>query len=755
MALMLTPAICPIANADTVQPLPAPGSLEAVVMSSYIQISTADKTPAGQYTIIEKSASSGDFYSVATLSSGMNSYNDYGISNGQVYKYRAKRYNSQTTSGYSNEIEVVWLYPTTLNITNAYSDQIDLSWSYPQLTINRTVDYKTVIERRLGSETSWAVIHTASFSEQEYGDHGLKPDSVYYYRIRALYPNGQYSSYVPTSSGIYRRTIISLTTPLSGFAQTDTQIRLEWDVSALNGATAYLQKMNSAGDFITVPTSKTVDHYIDSGLTSKKEYSYRLYLRSDNGSVSDFTETISIMTETIPSPTEITASPASLGRISLTWGFPYDVESGFEVWRKEQGAMWEKLDVLPKNTTGWMDYTALADKTYTYRVCAIRGENVFSDYITSAPVNNADPAAPPDLIIIPMEYYLLTGTDKAAPQGLTYTLEYRTDINDIWHDHTSSEAGKPLLASFLPLTGKEYDLRLRSGNQGNMAYGPIYHIYASKPEAPANLKIASMGSNRVLLYWYDNTAREDGYHIYRTYGGKRTLIGTTAKDESSFADAGVTPGSAVKYEVCAFNTRGESGVVPINVSIPRKAAFKDISGILWSVDAINSLCSTGAISISPDGLFYPNQSITRAEFATILLKSFDIVPESGFLFSLKDVSPNAWYYPYIMTAVLHGIIIPDTDDKAGALDPVSKADIAVYLNRLAAFRNQTLHPFESTVLDRISDGYLVPEDLQSVITSFVGDYIMPAQNGQALNLDKSATRAEAAAIIYKFLMKYQ
>ena len=755
VVLIMMQAACPLANAVTIPPLPAPESLKAEIMASYVRVSTTDKTPTGQYTIIEKSVDSGDFYSVSTLSPGMNSFNDYGLTNGRVYKYRAKRYNSQTTGGYSNEAEIVYIYPTTLNITNAYNDQIDLTWSYPQLTVDRTADCQTVIERRLKNESSWTVVYTAAFLEQEYRDHGLKSDSVYYYRIRTKYTNGQYSSYIPTSAGISSHTTISLTTPLTGFALTDTRICLEWDASALNGTKAYLQKMSSDGDFTTIYTSKTQDHYIDSDLTDKKEYFYRLYQTSDNGSVSDFTEILSVMTETMPSPTTITASPISLGRIVLSWSYPYDVESGFEVWRKEEGASWQRLDTLSRNITDWIDYTALSDKTYTYKVRAIRGENVFSNFITSTVVSNADPSDPPPLVIIPMEYYLLIGTDDEAPFGVTYTMESRKSINDIWKDHTSSEAGRPLIVSFLPLSGQEYDIRLRSENHGNVAYGPIHHIYASKPEAPLSLKIASLGSNRVLLTWSDNTGKEDGYHIYRTYGGKRTLIGKTAMNESRFADTGVTPGSAVKYEVCAFNTRGESGVVSVNTSIPRKAAFNDISGILWGVDAVNSLCSIGAISPNPEALFYPNKTITTAEFVTILLKSFDIVPDSGFLFSLKDVPPNTWYYPYIMTAVKHGIIIPDKDGRVTPLSTLSKADAAICLNRLAAFKNKSLNIYGITELDRISDGYLVNADLQGIVASLVGDYIMPAQNGTPLNLDTPATRIEAAAIIYKFYKKYR
>lgn len=753
MALILNGSAA--AGAADATPIPAPGPLKVQVMSSYIEVSLSDVTPTGQYTIIEKSADYGEFYTVCVLGAGYGSFKDYGVANGHLYRYRAKRYDSKTTGPYSNEVETLWLYPTGVSITRVYSDQIDLEWTYPPIIVNRVINFQTVIERRTGTDGTWTVVHTAEHSEREYRDHGLMPDTVYYYRIRTLYPNGQYSQYIPYSDSLYRRTSISLVTPLTGFAMNEHQIRLEWDVSALNGLTPNIQKMNIAGDFVTIHSSAAPGYYLDWGLMARTDYTYRIFFTSANGSVSGYSEPLTITTETISSPSDITVVPISEGRVSLSWTYPHDTESGFEIWRKERGGTWQMIGTVTRNVTSWIDYSALPDRIYTYRVRAVRGDTVFSGFITSGEINNADPDTPPPLIIVPMSHYLLIGTDEAPPPGVTYTLESRTDINDVWKDHTSNEPGRALRAYFLPLTGKEFDIRLRADNHGKVSYGEIHRIYSSVPEAPFNLRVVQAGSNRVLLAWSDNTEREDGYNIYRITGGTRILAGSTENDVCTFADTGVTPGSAVKYEVSAYNTRGESQKASVSANVPRKAVFKDISGLPWAADAIDSLCSTGVISQSADGMFYPGRNVTLAEFVTILLKAYDIIPESSFLFSLKDVQVGAWYHPYLMTAVKYGILVPDTEGRVVPLNTVSKGDAAVILSRMALFRNTPLNPYGIETLERFTDGYNVRQELKGIMASLAGDYIMPAQNGQPLNLDMPATRAEAATIIYRFRRTYR
>lgn len=752
--IILTLVLSPLSLADT-ETLPAPGNFSARIEDNYILI-TVDGAQTGQYTAIERSTDSGDYKVVATLGPGITTFKDYGVSNGHVYKYRARRRSDKSSSPYTQEIEVIYLHPLYLSIMGVYSDQINLEWSYPELPVPRTVTYETVVERKADGKSGWTVIYTAPFYQTEFRDHGLDPDTVYYYRIRTRYSDDRYSRYVPSTSGVYRRTKIDLTTPLTGFAVTERSIRLDWDREALGNHTVYLQRLDSFGEYETIFNSSTADHYIDSSdiITAGEEYTYRLYVRSSTGSVSAYSESVTVKVETIPAPFQLTARPGSYGRISLTWEYPYDVESGFEIWRKEEGKIWRKVDEVGKNTYTWTDYSALTGTSYRYRVRAIRGENVFSDFAVSGLVNNNEPIAPGQLYFLALGSYMLIGTDDTAPEGVTYTLEYRTGINEQWNDYTLGQQEGKLLVYFFPAAGTAYDFRIRSNNQGNITYGPVYSLPASVPEAPTGLRVAQLGSGRVLLAWDDVSKTEDGYRIYRIQNQKRTLIASLDRDASSFADTNVTPGSTVSYEVRAYNARGESSAASIEVSVPQKAVFSDLDGYPWCADAVNALAASGVIARNAEGLFRPGTNITRAELVTLLLKAFDITPESDFLFTVRDVPKNSWYYPYMMTAVKHGIIIPDQNRNTYPLGTVTRAEMAVFMNRFLVSRNKMLGTVSVSYLDRFTDGYLVGEDIKPIISSLAADGILPPQGGLTLDLDRKVTRAEAAVALYRFSSRY-
>ena len=84
-------------------------------------------------------------------------------------------------------------------------------------------------------------------------------------------------------------------------------------------------------------------------------------------------------------------------------------------------------------------------------------------------------------------------------------------------------------------------------------------------------------------------------------------------------------------------------------------AFTDISGH-WAEDYINQLAHLGWVQGPGDGTFRPNQLITRAEFAAIINRMLDRVPDS--LDALLDgrthwpdkTDTNAWFYLYMQEA---------------------------------------------------------------------------------------------------------
>ncbi len=91
-------------------------------------------------------------------------------------------------------------------------------------------------------------------------------------------------------------------------------------------------------------------------------------------------------------------------------------------------------------------------------------------------------------------------------------------------------------------------------------------------------------------------------------------------------------------------------------TLPGTVTFTDIEGH-WAKEHVMELAKLGIVSGYTDGSIKPNDNITRAEMAVIVVKAVSLEPakEINLDFKDKDEIPN-WAAGYIQTAVDSGII---------------------------------------------------------------------------------------------------
>lgn len=84
--------------------------------------------------------------------------------------------------------------------------------------------------------------------------------------------------------------------------------------------------------------------------------------------------------------------------------------------------------------------------------------------------------------------------------------------------------------------------------------------------------------------------------------------------------------------------------------------FDDITGANAHANqpAIEALASRGIIDGMGNGLFEPEKTMTRAQFATIVVRALGLNPKADSVFT--DVTSDKWYAAYIGTASSYGII---------------------------------------------------------------------------------------------------
>ena len=109
------------------------------------------------------------------------------------------------------------------------------------------------------------------------------------------------------------------------------------------------------------------------------------------------------------------------------------------------------------------------------------------------------------------------------------------------------------------------------------------------------------------------------------------------------------------------------------------------NGTFWDDDSslfeaeIEALAASGVTNGCGDGAFCPDGSVTRAEMAAFIIRALGESPSSGNAFS--DVPSNAWYAGYVNRLAELGITNGCTADRFCPSDPVSRAELAVFLVR--------------------------------------------------------------------------
>ena len=116
--------------------------------------------------------------------------------------------------------------------------------------------------------------------------------------------------------------------------------------------------------------------------------------------------------------------------------------------------------------------------------------------------------------------------------------------------------------------------------------------------------------------------------------------------------------------------------------------FVDMPQNHWAVFRIYALADIGIIRgfSRSDGRydFRPDNTITRAEFMTIITRAFNIHNEYMMYYGLlSDVTPNEWYYSFVVSAINAGIANPEGmgDGTFGANLPLSREQMVTFTAR--------------------------------------------------------------------------
>ncbi|WP_339219912.1 S-layer homology domain-containing protein [Paenibacillus sp. FSL H8-0332] len=181
--------------------------------------------------------------------------------------------------------------------------------------------------------------------------------------------------------------------------------------------------------------------------------------------------------------------------------------------------------------------------------------------------------------------------------------------------------------------------------------------------------------------------------------------------------------------------------------LENKVSFKDVASVqAWAGRQISVVAAKGAIEGVGNGNFAPKNNVTRAEFAKMLIRALNLENNSAKQ-SFGDVSSTAWYAPYVAVAAEKGII---TGRSAAQFDPsatITRAEMATMIARAVKSQKPDAATSVSS-LSKFSDAGKIAASLKDGV-AFAASNNLVIGNAGKFNPNNTATRAEAAVIIYR------
>ena len=309
----------------------------------------------------------------------------------------------------------------------------------------------------------------------------------------------------------------------------------------------------------------------------------------------------------------------------------------------------------------------------------------------------------------------------------TFTVQPRTGLAVESYDETLSISGSNNVSAQVQL--------LFSVNKAGSSGGynpPVY--YTLTFETNGGEKISPVnGSYNALIDLSKYAPKRSSYAFTGWYSDK----GSTNKITSIRLN-----GSKTVYAGWQAEQNPNTGANP----------FTDVSEKDWFYGDVMFVYENGLMLGTSKTLFSPHGTATRGMMATILWRMEGSPAPKG-KNSFTDVEAGKWYADAITWTAENGIFAGYGKDKFGPDDPITREQLAAIFYRYADYKG-----YDLTVkgnLDKFKDADKITDYAKTAMQWTVGSGLVKGKSGNLLDPQGTATRAEIAAMLHRFIEKYE
>lgn len=157
---------------------------------------------------------------------------------------------------------------------------------------------------------------------------------------------------------------------------------------------------------------------------------------------------------------------------------------------------------------------------------------------------------------------------------------------------------------------------------------------------------------KTVTNWWENIVKGTDVDLYIGHTTDKEVVAKEIDSQIQYTKQFSTIKGNSYYNVTSIMNNNQGARDKIKNSIVRTLPFKDIENH-WAKNEIIDFTNKGYLNGRTDGNFYPQDSITRAEFVKVINRMFGLTTTSGVTFT--DVPNSYWAKNEIDIAVTNGV----------------------------------------------------------------------------------------------------
>ncbi len=172
--------------------------------------------------------------------------------------------------------------------------------------------------------------------------------------------------------------------------------------------------------------------------------------------------------------------------------------------------------------------------------------------------------------------------------------------------------------------------------------------------------------------------------------------------------------------------------------------FSDVGEAHWASSVISDMTEKGIISGYPDGTFFPNKSITKAEFAKLVVYSLDLFDNQKEI-NFDDVNESHWAYKYIKALSDYFIV---NENEFNPNEAMTREQVAYTIVKAL---NLEKSKYDKNIFRQFKDKDSISDGFENYISIVADNKIMIGNDDGTFNPQGLLTRAQVSQLLHNIM----